>query len=260
MLEEKAKNAKIDEQAFLEFQKYETIANEKNDLLTRLTESRKDLQRRVVGPEEIESLAATADQLKQEEIKIKDHSEEYATTAKHKQGDCEYLAEALHKTTGLDFSCFTVLNELKDQESKIKDMEQKCAILSAQIQALEKEIVQANLKINSTREKKQQLMLQKEKLKDGHFKDINEQRMRCEMISKEIQEAEQTYNLLKDTRSKQEQLMDEARAKRDLLISTFEEQYKRALKIENKEVTAFHQNFLDPILNEFRFINKKGQK
>lgn len=260
MLEKKAKNAKINEQAFLEFQKYETIANEKKDLLTRDTENRKDLQRRVVGPEEIESLTATAEQLKQEEIKIKDQSEEYATTAKHKQGDCEHLAEALHKTTGLDFSCFSILNELKEKESKIKDTEQKCAISSAQNQILEKENVQASLKINNTRERKQQLMLQKEKLKDGQFKDIDEQKVRREMMSKEKQEAEQAYNLLKGTSSTQEQVMDEARAKKDLLISTFEEQYKKALKIENKEVTAFHQNFLDPILNEFQLINKKEQK
>lgn len=257
MLEEKEKNAKLDEQAWVEFQKYQTIINEKNDLLTRLTESEKDLQRRVVAPEEIESLAATAQQLQQEEIKIRDHNEEYATTAKHKQGDCEYIAEALHKATGLDFDCFDVLNDLKDEESRIKDMQQKCANLLAQIQTLEKENVQTNVKINNTREKKQQLMLQKEKVKDGLLKSINEQKIRCEMASKETHESEKKYDLLKDTRSKQDILMAEERDKKDKLISAFEEQYKRALKKENKELTAFHQKFLDPIRYELRSSNKK---
>lgn len=214
-----------------------------------MTKDEKNLEKRIVVPAHLESLIALAEQLKQEGFKIKNIIEEYTTTANEKQKDCEYYAEILHRITGFDFD-FNILNELKNEQSKIKDMEEKCTNLSIQIQNLEKECIQTKTKINENNEKKQQLILQKEMLKNDILKSNDDLIAKYQLNLKKIHNLEERIKTMKNNRFKQLQpLLNEERSKKDLLITAFEENYKKALEKENKQVTDFH-SMLDALYDK----------
>lgn len=256
MAEEKKKSEALDEKIRTELERYQTVLNEKYDLLNRLTETEKDLWKKVVVPEQLKSIDAMEEQLIKEKNEINSDNHDYATTAKHKQEDCEYYADALHNINGLNFASFHVLNEIKNQQSKIKDIEQKCTNLSAQIKAAEKEMIKIQTKKNDTVGKKQQLMLQKEKFKEGIIKNIENAEIRTEMDLKKLEELEIERKIREEEISRLKKLLKAEVKKKDLLAATFKEQYKRALNIENKHLTnKFHQ-MLDTVLQECEFTDE----
>lgn len=241
MLEQKKKNEEHDEQVRLELEKYQTVLNEKNDLLKRLAENVKDLRKKIVVPEQLLSVDAMEEQLKQEQDKINEHNEDYDAALKLKQKDCEYYSDTVRKISALDFDCLNILNDLKAQQSKIKEMQQKCVNLSTQIQTIEKDNIKTKNKISETEEKKRQFVLQKEKLKESILKSIKDQTAAIEKELNNIQELKKNSIVMKETLREREKILSKCKAEFDTLVANFEEQYKRALKIQNNKVTRFQQ-------------------
>lgn len=247
MLKLKKETEEHDGHAHMKLQKYKAVLKQNNELLDRLTQTEAELQRKIVVPEQLKSLNEIEEQLIQEQNEIKGFSEDHATTAKCKQEDCEYYAEALNKTNSLNFDCFSVLHDLKHKQAKIKEMERKCVALSEQIKAVEVEIVKVRTKANDTKEKKQHLLLQREKLKADLEKNINDEKIRFEAIARETEQLENKRKMKEKKLVELEDMLKSEKAKKDLLIATFEEQYKRALEIENKQVKKFNE-ILDHLL------------
>lgn len=255
MLELKKERNESDMKVNIELQKYEAIIREKTELLNRLMETEKDLREKLVSSEEVQTVNEMEEQLEDEKTKINSNDQDYAATLKSKQEDCDFYADALAKINSLDFDCFGILKEVKNQQLKIKEMEQKCGSLSAQIQTTEKEIFKTKSEISSAKEKKQQLVLQKEKIRQDIVSCTSDQKIKNEAELNRIRELKKECEEIKEGIGKRKELLKRLHAKKDLLTATFEEQYRMMLEVENKVVTSFNKT-MDILCEELRSIKR----
>lgn len=246
MLKLKKQKEESDRKVNLEVERCKTILNEKNELLNCLTETEKNLRKKIVSPEELQSIAEMEEYLNEEQNKLRSNDEDYATTVRHKQENYDHYVESTEKINNLNFDCFNILQELKDQQLKIKDIEQKYTNLSTLIQAQDKEITKTKLEVNATNQKKQQLMLKNEKMKQEIIACTNEQKIQNETELNKIRELQGLRENIKMAIAGLEESLNKQKKEKDSLKASFEEQYKKALEIENERVASFNKK-LDEI-------------
>lgn len=252
-LDAKNEKEKANVKASLELEKHKAVLNEKNELLQRLRETEKKLAAQVVTVKQLQSVEEMEEQLKEEKSKVSNDGHDYAATIQSKQKDCDYYVDVLEKISNLDFSCFDVLAELREHQSKLKDTEQKCASFATQLQTHEKEAVKIKTEISASEEKKQQLILQEEIIKQDIMKSTDDQKLKIEQEISALRELETERQKITEAIPELDELLNEQSVKRDLLLTTFGEQYKKALEKENRKVASFDK-VLDSLCEKFRLF------
>lgn len=252
MLKQKQEKDAHDKEGKTELLKYESVLENKKEVLDYVLAEQKSLQQKIVSPEEFSSLNEMMEQLKEQEDEATKLEQHRASDLANKRKYCAYSNEIVESLNGLDLNCFEILKELKEERTNMKKSEQEYASLARDIDMYEKETFKIKAEIEALEERKLQLSMQREKLKRDIQKNINNQKVKNSASVMELKELEEEYQNLGGRIKTYEELLKQCNRDRDLLNDKFNEQYKIALDTESKKVMEFRQA-LDDMQDELDY-------